>query len=253
MAGCAYTFHMTEMNRPTGSAGTGYRPTVSDEYAEQIRRWHEDTYQSAKARAGSGQTFKYLGLELEVPSEVMPITPLSDLLGTAVLAEVKAGDRVLDMGTGSGVNAILAASKATAVVAVDINPRSVEAARRNAIRNGVADRVDVRYSDVFSAVDGEFDLVIFDPPSRWFPARDLLEMASTDENYRALTTFVRNVGRYLRADGRILIFFGASGDLGYLRRLLAEEGFVVEVLAHREALKGKILVDYYTHRVTRIT
>lgn len=241
---------MAEVNEPTG-AGARYRPTVTEEYAEQIRRWHETAYRSARVEAGSGRTFDYLGLTLEVPAQVMPITPMSDLLGTTVLAEVRSGDRVLDMGTGSGVNAILAASKSTAVVAVDINPEAVEAARRNAIRNGVADRIDVRHSDVFSAVDGDFDLVIFDPPFRWFAARDLLEMASTDEDYRALTTFVRNVGRHLRADGRMLIFFGTSGDLGYLRQLLAEEGFAVEVLGHRDFVRDGMRVDYYTYRAVR--
>ena len=175
---------MSETSQPP-TTNTGYRPTVTPAYAEQIRRWHEHAYQSARAEAGTGQTFDYLGLALEVPPQVMPITAVSDLLGAAVLAEVRDGDRVLDMGTGSGVNAILAASKATEVVAVDVNPRAVEAARRNAVRNGVADRVEVRHSDVFSAVDGQFDLVIFDPPFRWFAARDLLETASSDEDYRA--------------------------------------------------------------------
>lgn len=52
------------------------------------------------AKAGSGQTFDYLGLTLEVPAQVMPITPMPDLLGAAVLVEVRPGDRVLDMGTG---------------------------------------------------------------------------------------------------------------------------------------------------------
>jgi release factor glutamine methyltransferase len=47
------------------------------------------------------------------------------------------------------------------VVTVDINPQAVEAARRNVIRNGVADRVDVRHSDVFGAVDGAFDVPTF--------------------------------------------------------------------------------------------
>jgi release factor glutamine methyltransferase len=242
---------MTEMSGPAGATDTGYRPTVTDAYAAQVRRWHENTYQSAKAQAGSGHTFDYLGLTLEVPPEVMPITPLSDLLGTAVLAEVQASDRVLDMGTGCGVNAILAASKAIDVLAVDINPRSVKAARRNAIRNGVADRVDVRHSDVFSAVDGVFDLIVFDPPSRWFAPRDLLEMASTDENYRALTTFVRNADRYLRPEGRMLMFFGTHGDLGYLWQLLAKERFKVEVLRNRQKIKDGTQIDYYTHRLTR--
>ncbi|HVB53225.1 MAG TPA: methyltransferase [Candidatus Acidoferrales bacterium] len=103
-------------------------------------------------------------MTLLVPPEVMPISGVSYVLGEAVLAEVRTSDRVLDMGAGCGVNSILAASKGAAVVAVDINPLAVEAARANAERNRV--RIGVRLSDGFSAVHGRCDLIIFDPPFR---------------------------------------------------------------------------------------
>jgi release factor glutamine methyltransferase len=186
-----------------------------------------------------------------VPPTVQPINPMSDLLGGAVLAEARPGDRVLDMGTGSGVNAILAAATATDVLAVDINPRAVEAARHNAARGGVADRVEVRESDVFDAVDGDFDLIVFDPPFRWFAPRDLFETAITDENYGALTRFFRRCDRYLRPGGRMLVFFGTSGDLGYLRLLIGEAGLRYEVVAHRALERAEMTVDYYVHRLTR--
>src|SRR3972149_6876211 len=146
-----------------------YIPMVSEEHAERIKQWHENAYQVAKAGAASRQEvkFDYLGRTIVVPPQVQPITGVSHLLGKTVLDEVRESDRVLDMGTGSGVNAILAASKSADVVAVDINPVAVEAARNNAVLNGVADRIEVRSSDVFSNVDGEFDLIIFDPPFRW--------------------------------------------------------------------------------------
>lgn len=194
-----------------------HRPMVSAEYAERIRQWHEIAYQQGRAERRSGETFEYLGRTIVVPPDVMPVTRVSHLLGAAVLAEVRADDRVLDMGTGSGVNAILAASKSTDVVAVDINPLAVEAARGNAERNGAADRIDVRHGDVFDTVDGRFDLMVFDPPFRWFAPRDLFERASTDENYTAMTTFFRNAKRFLTPTGRMLIFFGSSGDLPYLK------------------------------------
>ena len=76
-------------------------------------------------------------------------------------------------------------------------------------------------------------------------------MAITDANYRTLTTFVRNARRYLRVGGRMLVFFGTSGDLGYLKQLLAEEGYAHEVLATREVVKDGVRVDYYTYRITR--
>jgi release factor glutamine methyltransferase len=109
----------------------------------------------------------YLGLDLVVPAGVFAPTPVSDLLGRAVIDEARPGERVLDMGPGSGVNAILAARAGAEVLGVDINPAAVDAARANADRNGVAAVFAV--SDMFSAVDCDFDLAVIDPPFRWFP------------------------------------------------------------------------------------
>jgi release factor glutamine methyltransferase len=235
--------------RPVADPGT-YRPLVSDEYAEQIRQWHERAYRAAIAEAGDGQVFDYLGQTIRVPPEVQPITGMSHLLGRAVLAEVRERDRVLDMGTGSGVNAILAASKSSAVVAVDISVPAVDAARENAAANGVADRVSVRLSDVFDAVDGVFDLIVFDPPFRWFAPRSVLEAASTDENYRALTRFFAQVREHLDVDGRILLFFGSSGDLAYLQQLITDARFNAQVVAQESLIRDGWKVDYYTFRLT---
>ncbi len=223
---------------------------VTDEQAERIRQWHEKAYRARKTATGGGQTIDYLGRKLVIPPEVMPITPVSHLLGGAVLAEVREHDRVLDMGTGSGVNAILAASRATDVLAVDLNPDAVEAARRNVERNGVADRVEVRHSDVFSAVGGEFDLIVFDPPFRWFAPRDRTETATTDENYRAMTEFFRTARRHLTPAGRMLIFFGTSGDLAYLKHLADEAGFRREVVARHQQDNDGWPVRYFTFRMT---
>jgi release factor glutamine methyltransferase len=207
------------------------------------------SYQADLKRAASVQTFSYHGQTFLIPSQVHPLGPLSYLLGEAVLAEVRAGDRVLDMGTGCGLHAILAASSSAAeVLAVDVNPHAVKAARLNAERNGVGERVQVRQSDVFSAVDGLFDVIVFNPPFRWFTPRDALEMASADPGYRALTTFFRDARRYLTATGRILVFFGTSGDLGYLDDLSSKEGFTTEILSRFEKSGDGWRVEYLTFR-----
>ena len=223
---------------------------MSPERAERIREWHERAYVAAQEEGADEQTFDYLGRTIVVPPGVQPITGMSDLFGNIVLAEVRAGDRVLDMGTGSGVNAILAAERAAYVLAVDVNPVAVEAARANAAHNGVEKVVEVRESDVFSAVDGSFDLVTFDPPFRWYAPRDALEMASTDTDYRVLRTFVAQVRDHLSPGGRILLFFGSSGDLDYLDELLGANGFSTEIVADRTLERDGFSVAYRTMRVT---
>lgn len=71
--------------------------------------------------------------------------------------------RVLDVGTGSGVLALLAAALGATVTATDITERACTFARFNAAFNGVT--VDVRQGDLFSPVAGEqFDLIVSQPP-----------------------------------------------------------------------------------------
>ncbi len=228
----------------------GYRPTLPPDHVEQIRRWHERAYAEELVDGCVDRVFEYLGASIVVPPEVMPVTPMSRLLGEAVLAEAGPGTHVLDMGTGSGVNAVLAARRGARVLAVDTNPRALEAARANVARNGVAALVEVRRSDVFSDVEGRFDLIVFDPPFRWFAPHDLIESAMADEGYRAMTAFFRQAKRHLASEGTMLIFFGTSGDLGYLRRLMADEGFEAEVVARDELTRDEWRVEYLTFRVT---
>jgi release factor glutamine methyltransferase len=225
----------------------GYRPTVPRDVVARIRAWHERTYSDLRERDAT-QPIVYLGRTFLVPAQVFP--PMSELLGQAVLREVRGADRVLDMGTGSGVNAILAASESTEVVAVDISPVAVECARRNAASNAVASRIAFRESDVFERVEGRFDLIIFDPPFRWFAPRDVLEAAITDEDYGALTRFMRNARSHLRAGGRILLFFGTSADLGYLSSLIDRSGFAREVVSRQMLTKDNWTVEYFVFRLT---
>jgi release factor glutamine methyltransferase len=224
--------------------------TVSEEDIARIREWHERAYRASSDRRAP-QSYDYLGATIVVPPGVQPITPVSHLLGESVKAHVRPGHRVLDMGTGSGVNAVLAAIGGAEVVAVDVNPTAVQAAHANAVRNKVVGRIDVRLSDVFSNVEGRFDLIVFDPPFRWFAPREPAERATTDENYQAMRTFFEHAEEYLAPHGRMLIFFGTSGDMGYLQDLMAATGFQADAIAHAEDKRDDVPVEYVTFDVQR--
>jgi len=226
-----------------------YRPGMSPADEERIRAWHDSAYESL--RDAGEQTVDCLGRTLVVPRHVFPPALTSELLRDAVLAEVRENDRVLDMGTGSGVNAILAASRSTDVLGVDVNPVAVEAAVANAARNGVADRITFRVSDVFDEVHGQFDLIVFDPPFRWFAPRDLIEASMADENYAALTRFLTEAAGHLTPDGRILMFFGTSGDLDYLYRVADENGFVRETVSSKDFTQRGVTISNHAFRLRR--
>lgn len=221
---------------------------MSLERALRIRAWHEATL--IRSMREKAVELNYLGTSLVIPPGVFVPTPVSPLLGRAVLEEVQASDKVLDVGTGSGVNAILAASKARNVVAVDINPASIICAEQNARRNGVQSRISFLVSDLFNNVSGRFDLIIFDPPFRWFKPTSVEERARTDENYTTLTTFFQQAKRRLRPGGRILLFFGTSGDINYVRYLITRATLTKRIVASQEITKDGWKFRYFTYRLS---
>lgn len=72
-------------------------------------------------------------------------------------------DRALDVGTGSGIQALHLAGHANSVVATDVNPRALALAAATARLND--QRWDLRVGSLFEPVDGEdFDLIVSNPP-----------------------------------------------------------------------------------------
>jgi len=92
--------------------------------------------------------------------------PAEDTFLLAENMKVKESDVVLDMGTGCGILAVLAAVKAKKVVAVDINPYAIKCAKKNAEFNGVENKIEFRLGELFQPISSNetFDLIIFNPP-----------------------------------------------------------------------------------------
>ena len=74
--------------------------------------------------------------------------------------------RVLDLCTGNGSLAVLAAMAYPEIVvdAADVSPAALEIARINVARHGLGDRIAVIESDLFAALAGPYDLVVCNPP-----------------------------------------------------------------------------------------
>jgi release factor glutamine methyltransferase len=48
----------------------------------------------------------------------------------------------------------------------------------------------------------------------------------------------------------MLIFFGTSGDLGYLQQLMAQHRFHATIVAHQTLVKDDMRVGYFTYRLS---
>ncbi|MDR2614700.1 MAG: 50S ribosomal protein L3 N(5)-glutamine methyltransferase [Candidatus Accumulibacter sp.] len=136
--------------------------------------------------------------------------------------------RVLDLGTGSGCLAILAAEafpEAT-VDALDLSPDALAVARINVLEYGLEKRVRLIESDAFSAIPGErYDLIIANPPYV-----DAESMAALPDEYRR--------------EPRLALEGGEDG-LDFVRLLLAQAAqhlkpdghLIVEIGNHKDALE----------------
>lgn len=156
------------------------------------------------------------------------------------------GKRAVEIGTGSGILALSAAlAGADKVVALDINPNAVHAARINAATNGVADRVEARLSNLFSAVtpDERFDLIISSPPSFAGEPVDIADHAwVAGPGYCHLRDLFGSARRHLAAGGEMLLLLSSDTNIPLLRAWAQEAGFSWQQIEQKSILIEKFVI-----------
>lgn len=160
--------------------------------------------------------------------------------------DVGRDDAVLDMGTGSGVLAVVAARAAKSVVAIDVNPDAVRCARDNARRNGV--EVDVRGGDLFAPLRPEerFDVILFNPPYMDGEAPDLLGKALHDPGKSIATRFFSGAKQHLEEGGHLRVLYSSIADHRRFLEIAGEHGW-----AHRVVARERTLFEtYFIYRMT---
>ena len=151
--------------------------------------------------------YAYAGCVFRVPEGVQP--PKAGSRFFCRHLGVRAGERVLELGAGLGLGAVLAARAGAAVVATDVVPAAVEIIRVNAALNGVS--VDARLGDCYAPVAGErFDLVCSNPPQMPTPpgrARDDATAAADNggiDGWELLDRIIAGAPAHLAPAGRLV-------------------------------------------------
>jgi ribosomal protein L3 glutamine methyltransferase len=134
-------------------------------------------------RAYIGDFGFYVDERVIVPRSFIGELLCSGRLGEAgLIADDNAITRILDLCTGSGCLAILAALAfpEARIDAADISADALAVARRNVDDYGLSDRIQLHEGDLFAPLaDGRYDLIVTNPP---YVARDA--MASLPPEYR---------------------------------------------------------------------
>lgn len=143
---------------------------------------------------------------------------------------VHPGEEVLDLCTGAGHVAVYSASKgASIVVALDRNPDAVENAKRNAERFGYSHVIDVRESDVFSALekDRKFDVITMNPPFVEHALDDIVSNSTWDDGLHVHKEFFAHAHDHLKPNGRSYIAQANFGAIDEMKQMAGAAGFAI--------------------------
>jgi release factor glutamine methyltransferase len=169
---------------------------------------------------------EFHGFDFVITPAVLDPRPETELLVDRVLADVsdsQAAVRFADIGIGSGAIAVtlLKHLPNARAIGADISRDALEVAALNAVEHGVASRLELVQSDLFSDLGGNFDFVISNPP---YIRRD--EIALLDREVRlndpaaaldggpdgldAYRGILDGAMRHLHSDGTLYLELGAG-------------------------------------------
>ena len=128
-----------------------------------------------------------------------------DSAGLTYVAPRVACETVLDLCTGSGVQALTASRYSNLVIGVDINPRAIRFARFNAQLNGIRN-VHFRLGDLYGAVAGQkFDVILANPPFVPSPSEELKFRDGGVRGENILAKIIAGAASVLTPQGRLHI------------------------------------------------
>ena len=175
--------------------------------------------------------------------------PAEDTFLLAEFLLVNKNDFVLDMGTGCGILGILAAKKARAVVAVDINPHAVGCAKMNVKLNGVEGKVDILRGDLFQPIkEGEgFDIILFNAP--YLPSGSDEEKTWVEKAWAGgldgrelIDRFLLKAPNYLKMKGKILLVQSTLSNVDKTLKTLEKAGLKAKIIAEKKVAFETIVV-----------
>lgn len=191
-------------------------------------------------------------LSFQLKMEIYQPAEDSYLLQQLVRKQVKkyAFGRVLDLGTGSGIQALTAIQDPNVreVIAVDINKNAVENLNTE-IKEKKLRKIKAKVSNLFENVEGHFNLIIFNPP--YLPQDKGIEdlaLYGGKKGWEISELFFNQVSKYLFPDGKILFLFSNLSNKKKIEQIIKDNLLQFKEL---ERQKLPLFEELYVYEVTK--
>jgi SAM-dependent methyltransferase len=176
-------------------------------------------YRSAlRASTLNGQLFFHSAFPTNAPDAVF-FGPDTYRFAAAIRRFLDRGGpvrRAVDIGCGTGAGAVMLALACpqAEVHAVDINPQALQLCEINATLAG-ARNVQTRQSDLLSALSGDFDCIIANPPYLLDPAARAYRHGGGQRGEGLSTAIIDTALQRLAPGGRLLLYTGVAIVAGH--------------------------------------
>jgi len=178
------------------------------------------------------------------PSVLIP-RPETEILTERALKYATQDMRLLDMCCGSGcIGLTVAAKTKAAVVLADNSQAALDTAARNAKKLHV--KAEIVLSDMFESIQGEFDLIVCNPP--YIPSADIATLDKNVRDYEPISAldggadgldFYRIIATHaprFMASGAVMLLEIGIGQEKAVTDLLSENGYEVEIFNDLEGV-----------------
>ncbi|WP_295616354.1 HemK2/MTQ2 family protein methyltransferase [uncultured Methanobrevibacter sp.] len=173
--------------------------------------------------------------KFEIETDDLVYIPSDDTFLLAENLEIKEGQSVLEIGTGSGLVSMYASLLTEDITATDINFNALELAEKNFKLNNI-NSIKLEFGDMFEPVkDKKFDVILFNTPYLPTDSDDIID---DDLNYafdgglngrKVIDRFINEVSNHLNDKGIVQIIQSSLSDNDRTLDMFDRNGFVAEI------------------------
>ena len=186
--------------------------------------------------------------KFEIETDDLVYIPSDDTFLLAENLEIREGQRVLEIGTGSGLISMYASLLTDDVTATDINYNALELAERNFKLNNI-DTIRLEFGDMFEPVKNEkFDVILFNTPYLPTDSDDIID---GDLNYafdgglngrKVIDRFIEEAPNHLNDKGIVQMIQSSLSDNEKTLDMFDRNGFVSEIAKSESFFFEKIVL-----------